>query len=87
MARAAWLKHAGLSASERKRRFRSMANVYAKSPGTRPEGNVDTKRERVQVRRNYRHIEVRPFAPNLGAEVRGIDLANGLTTDQFDEVF
>ena len=42
-----------------------MANVYAKSPGTRPEGNVDTKRERVQVRRNYRHIEVRPYAPNL----------------------
>lgn len=63
-----------------------MANVYAKSPGTRPEGNVGTKRENKRERRNYRHIEVRPYAPNLGAEVRGIDLAEGLTEDQFSEV-
>lgn len=63
-----------------------MANVYSRSPGTRPEGNVGTKRQRRRERRNYRHIEVRPYAPNLGAEVRGIDLANGLTEDQFEEV-
>jgi len=35
---------------------------------------------------DYRLIEVRPYAPNLGAEVRGLDLAAGLTPDQFDEV-
>lgn len=63
-----------------------MANVYSNSPGTRPEGNVGTKREHVRERRNYRHIEVRPYAPNLGAEVRGIDLADGLSEDQFAEV-
>ena len=63
-----------------------MANVYSNSPGTHPEGNVGTKRENVRERRNYRHIEVRPYAPNLGAEVRGIDLADGLTVDQFTEV-
>jgi taurine dioxygenase len=63
-----------------------MANVYAHSPGTRPEGNVETKRVRNRDRRNYRHIEVRPYAPNLGAEVRGIDLSKGLSDDQFEEV-
>lgn len=63
-----------------------MANVYANSPGTRPDGNVATKRARQRERRNYRHIEVRPFAPNLGAEVRGIDLADGLSDDQFEEI-
>tara|TARA_A100001037_G_scaffold282983_1_gene288088 strand:- start:147 stop:1058 length:912 start_codon:yes stop_codon:yes gene_type:complete len=63
-----------------------MANVYAKSPGTRPSGNVETKRQRARPRRNFRHIGVRPYAPNLGAEVRGIDLADGLTDEQFEEV-
>ena len=63
-----------------------MANVYSSSPGTRPDGNVGSKRERQRERRNYRHIEVRPYAPNLGAEVRGINLAEGLTADQFEEV-
>jgi taurine dioxygenase len=63
-----------------------MANVYSSSPGTRPDGNAGSKRERRREGRNYRHIEVRPYAPNLGAEVRGIDLADGLTEDQFEEV-
>ncbi|CAN0502763.1 unnamed protein product, partial [Discosporangium mesarthrocarpum] len=63
-----------------------MAKSYSRSPGTRPEGNVGTKQQRQRDGRNYRHIEVRPYAPNLGAEVRGIDLADGLTEDQFEEV-
>lgn len=63
-----------------------MANVYSNSPGARPGGNAGAKRERRRERRNYRRIEVRPYAPNLGAEVRGIDLADGLTEDQFAEV-
>jgi taurine dioxygenase len=37
-------------------------------------------------RRDYCHIKVKPFAPNLGAEVRGIDLANGLTPEEFADV-
>lgn len=41
---------------------------------------------RPRIERSYRHIEVRPFAPNLGAEVRGLDLAEGLTEGQFEEV-
>jgi taurine dioxygenase len=34
----------------------------------------------------YRHIEVTPFAPALGAEVRGIDLAAGLDDAAYAEV-
>jgi taurine dioxygenase len=63
-----------------------MVRVYSNSPGTRPAGNAGSKQMRQRERRNYRHIEVRPYAPNLGAEVRGIDLADGLTEDQFAEV-
>jgi taurine dioxygenase len=63
-----------------------MARPYSKNPGTRPQGNVAGKHVRERDRRNYRHIEIRPYAPNLGAEVRGIDLADGLTDDQLEEV-
>jgi len=63
-----------------------MADVYAKSSGMPPDGNVGTKRVRERARRNYRHIEVRPYAPNLGAEIRGLDLAEGLSEAQFEEV-
>jgi len=31
-------------------------------------------------------IEVRPYAPNLGAEVRGVTLADGVSAAQFDEI-
>ncbi|MEQ9814648.1 MAG: TauD/TfdA family dioxygenase [Azospirillaceae bacterium] len=34
----------------------------------------------------YRLIEVRPFAPNLGAEIRGVTLADGLSEAEFAEV-
>ena len=30
----------------------------------------------------YRRIEVRRFAPALGAEVRGVDLADGIDDDE-----
>ena len=63
-----------------------MTGVHSNSPGTDPAGNVGAKTHRQRTGRNYRHIEVRPYAPNLGAEVRGIDLAEGLTHDQFEEV-
>ena len=33
-----------------------------------------------------RTIQIKPFAPALGAEVRGIDLANGLDQDTYREV-
>ena len=35
---------------------------------------------------NYSHIDVTPFAPNLGAEIRGIQIADGVTDEQFDEI-
>src|SRR3546814_7790982 len=50
---------------------------------------TDTLRRRAdgdRKRRNYRYLDVRPYAPNLGAEVRGIDLVEGLTEDAFEEV-
>ncbi len=34
----------------------------------------------------YSTIEIRPYAPNLGAEVRGITLADGVTVDQFNDI-
>jgi taurine dioxygenase len=64
----------------------NMTDVYSKSPGMRPDGNVGTKRVRERDKRNYRHIEVRPYAPNLGAEIRGLDLAEGLNAEQFEEI-
>src|ERR1041384_4857415 len=35
---------------------------------------------------NYRHIQVTPCSPVIGAEVRGIDLAKGYSDDQWNEV-
>ena len=41
----------------------------------------------VAIRQNsYQHIEVRPFAPNLGAEIYGIDLAMPVSGAQFDDI-
>lgn len=34
----------------------------------------------------YSQIDVRPYAPNLGAEIRGVTLADGVSTEQFDEI-
>jgi taurine dioxygenase len=34
----------------------------------------------------YSQIDVRPFAPNLGAEVRGVSLAEGVSVEQFEEI-
>ena len=34
----------------------------------------------------YSEIEVRPFQPHLGAEVRGVTLANGVSDAQFTEI-
>jgi taurine dioxygenase len=31
-------------------------------------------------------IEIRPYAPNLGAEIRGISLADGVTAEEFHEI-
>ena len=35
---------------------------------------------------NYSHIDVRLFAPNLGAEVRGVSVADGVSVEQFQEI-
>jgi taurine dioxygenase len=35
---------------------------------------------------NYSTIDVRPFAPNLGAEIRGVELANGVSSEQLAEI-
>lgn len=35
---------------------------------------------------NYSEIDVRRYAPGLGAEIRGVDLANSVTDKQFEEV-
>jgi taurine dioxygenase len=34
----------------------------------------------------YSSIEVRPFAPNLGAEIRGLSIADGVSAEQFEDV-
>ncbi len=34
----------------------------------------------------YSQIDVRPYAPNLGAEIRGVSLADGVSSEQFDEI-
>lgn len=33
-----------------------------------------------------RRLQVRPFAPALGAEVRGVDLARGMDEDTYREI-
>ena len=35
---------------------------------------------------SHSKIEIRPYAPNLGAEVRGISLAHGVSAQEFDEI-
>lgn len=35
---------------------------------------------------SYTHIDVRKFSPNLGAEVRGLSLADGVSSEEFEEV-
>ena len=35
---------------------------------------------------DYRLIDVKPYAPNLGAEVRGLSVAQGVTREQFLEI-
>ena len=35
---------------------------------------------------SYSKIEIRPYAPNLGAEVRGVMLADGVSDDEFGEI-
>ena len=35
---------------------------------------------------DYTHIDVRPFAPTLGAEIRGVSLAEGVAEEQFQEI-
>ncbi len=35
---------------------------------------------------SHSKIEIRPYAPNLGAEVRGISLADGVSAQEFDQV-
>ncbi|MEM9278903.1 MAG: TauD/TfdA family dioxygenase [Pseudomonadota bacterium] len=41
----------------------------------------------VAVKTNdYRLIEARPFAPNLGAEIYGVDLSKNVSDDQFAEI-
>ena len=35
---------------------------------------------------SYSTIDVRPYAPNLGAEVRGIEIAQGVSEEQFAEI-
>ena len=38
------------------------------------------------VRRNYRHIDVRPIAGALGAEIRGVDIARPLEAEVVSEI-
>lgn len=35
---------------------------------------------------DYKLIDVRPYSPNLGAEIRGVSLADGVTSQQFEEI-
>ena len=35
---------------------------------------------------DFQLIEARPFAPNLGAEVFGVDLSQPVPDDQFSEI-
>ena len=35
---------------------------------------------------SHSKIEIHPYAPNLGAEVRGISLADGVSAEEFDQL-
>jgi len=35
---------------------------------------------------SYSYIDVRPFAPNLGAEIHGVTLSDGVSSEQFGEI-
>jgi taurine dioxygenase len=39
-----------------------------------------------EVRREFKFLDVKPFSPNLGAEVYGVDLSSPLTESQFNEI-
>ena len=39
-----------------------------------------------EVRRKFKFLDVKPFSPNLGAEVYGVDLSSPLTESQFNEI-
>ena len=42
----------------------------------------------VQVRdTDYEHIEAKPFAPNMGAEIFGVDLSKSISEAQFKDVY
>ena len=35
---------------------------------------------------DYQHIRVTAFAPNLGAEIRGLDISGGISDAEFAEI-
>ena len=39
-----------------------------------------------EARREFKFLDVKPFSPNLGAEVYGVDLSSPLTESQFNEI-
>ena len=42
----------------------------------------------VKVRdHSYKFISARPFAPNLGAEIYGVDLSKSISEQQFRSIF
>ena len=44
-------------------------------------------KEMVAIKTNdFQHIEARPFAPNLGADIYGVDLSKPVPDDQFAEI-
>ncbi len=42
----------------------------------------------VKVRdHSYKFISAKPFAPNLGAEIFGVDLSKPISEEQFGDIF
>ena len=42
----------------------------------------------VKVRdHSYKYISAKPFAPNLGAEIYGVDLSKSIPEEQFGDIF